>query len=108
MRFRVTLTDRPSDSPPYAVRRWFRPRRRGFAVRVRWSEGYEDRLLSALVRQIEHDIAIGAQGHRTSRTLEEVFATKSGHVLIEADEERIADEAEGGYDPATMTPRVTR
>src|ERR1017187_2448884 len=67
-------TDRPSDSPPFPVRRWFRPRKHGFAVRVRWSEGYEDRLLGALVRQIEHDIATGAPGQRTSITLEEFIA----------------------------------
>jgi|HubBroStandDraft_6_1064221.scaffolds.fasta_scaffold00159_46 hypothetical protein len=77
MRFRVTHTDRPSDSPPFPVRRWFEPRRKNrkgqLLRRVRWSEGYEDRLLSALARQIERDIATGAPGQRTSRPLADVL-----------------------------------
>jgi hypothetical protein len=40
--------------------------------RVRWSEGYEDRLLSTLARQIEHDIAT-APGQRTSKPLADLL-----------------------------------
>ncbi len=76
MRFRVTHTDRPSDSPPFPVRRWFEPRRKNrkgqLIRRVRWSEGYEDRLLSALARQIEDEIATGMPDRRTSKLLADV------------------------------------
>jgi hypothetical protein len=37
--------------------------------RVRWSAGDEDRLLRALARQIEHHIATGVTGQRTSKRL---------------------------------------
>ncbi|HEV3231605.1 MAG TPA: antitoxin [Candidatus Dormibacteraeota bacterium] len=34
-----------------------------------------------------------------------VIRTKSGHILTKADIERIAEEAERGYDPDTLVPR---
>jgi hypothetical protein len=62
--------------------------------------------MSALARQIEHDIATGAPGQRTSIPLEDAFVTRSGHILADAGIERTNVEAKRGYDPATLTPRA--
>jgi hypothetical protein len=119
VRFRVVAADRPSGhNPNVSVRRWFRRTRRGLR-RVRWSEGYEDRWLRRIVDAID----LNGPGQRTSRPLADVlddltlddisrrgerFVLRSGRVLTDADRERMADEAERGHDPATLTPRVIR